>query len=341
MASNKDFSLTVDGRSGLIKKIAGHSVFRSDQVVMGIGDDAAVLEKDETSCSLVSSETFIEGVEFDLSFMPFYQLGAKVVTAAVSDIYAMNGRPVAILVNLGIPNRVDAPMIDELYKGIGLACTDYECQLAGGDVTASHGALVISVTAYGEAKKNRIIYNSGAGTTDALCVTGDLGSALGGLKVLLREKRHWAESDDPVMQPDLTEWDYIVKRQLLPAARKDIINLFQNNDIKPTAMIDVSQGLIHDLKRLVNRSEKGAYIYQSAIPVDLQTRKIADEMQEDVDKYALFGGEDFELLFTLKKDQVELFAKVCKDFTVIGKITDHKGIIEMQTAEGDTIVFEE
>lgn len=331
----------MDGRTGLIKKISGHSVFRSDQVVMGIGDDAAVIEKDKSTFSLVSSETYIEGVEFDLAFMPFYQLGAKVVSAAVSDIYAMNGRPVAILVNLGVPNRVDAPMIDELYKGIGLACTDYECQLAGGDVTASHGAFVISVTVYGEVIKERIVYNSGAGTNDAICVSGDLGSALAGLKVLLREKRHWVESDDPVMQPDLSEWDYIVKRQLIPAARKDIIGLFQKNDIMPTAMIDVSQGLIHDLKRLINRSDKGAYIYQSAIPIDLHTRRIADEMQEDVDKYALFGGEDFELLFTLRQDQVETFAKECRDFTVIGKVTGQSKIIEMQTPEGNTIVFEE
>lgn len=340
MASSGNKSISETGRDGLIRELTKYSTWRSEQVVQGIGDDAAVIHCDDTAYSLISSETFIEGVEFDLAFMPFHQVGAKVISSAVSDIYAMNGKPEAVLVNLGVPNRVTVDMIEELYKGIGMACSDYQCQLAGGDLTGSHNPLVISVTVYGQVKKDRIIYNNGARLDEAVCVTGDLGSALAGLKVLLREKRHWQESDDPVMQPDLSSWEYIVKRQLVPVARKDVISIFEEHRIKPSSMIDISQGLLPDLKRILTSSEKGAYIYQAALPVDLQTREAANEMQEDVDKYAMYGGEDFELLFTAGEKEVEKLAKHFKNFTVIGKITDEKGLVEMQTAEGDVAVFE-
>ena len=340
-SSTSDKSISSIGRTGLLKNIAGFSTFRSEKVEQGIGDDAAVLKSDETRYGLISSETFVEGVEFDLTFMPFHQIGAKVITAAVSDIYAMNGRPHAVLINLGVPNRITTDMIDDLYKGIGMACSDYGCQLSGGDLTGSHNPLIISVSVYGDVLHEKIVYNRGAQTGDAVCVTGDLGSAIAGLKVLLREKRHWEESEDPVMQPDLSEWDYVVKRQLVPVAKKEIIETFHQKEIKPTAMIDVSQGLINDLRRIASNSEKGAYIYQAALPIDLQTRSVADEMKEDVDKYALFGGEDFELLFTLPENQVKNLMDFSKDFTVIGRITDDSDRIEMQTAEGDVIVFDD
>lgn len=334
-----DKTIASIGRAGLIRHIAGVSAYRSERVEHGIGDDAAVLHTSESRYGLLSSETLVEGVEFDLSFMPFHQIGAKVVTAAVSDVYAMNGQPHAVLINLGLPNRITRDMVDELYKGIVMACSDYGCQLSGGDLTGSHNALIISATVYGDVEKEKIVYNSGANIDDAVCVTGDLGSALAGLKVLLREKRHWEESEDPVMQPDLSEWDYIVKRQLVPIARKDMVSLFRQNNIRPTSMIDVSQGLLHDLQRVLTNSHKGAYLYQSALPIDLQTRKIADEMQEDVDKYALYGGEDFELLFTLPEKEVGKLAALSREFSVIGKITAKSGQVEMQTAEGDVIVF--
>ncbi|TVQ70436.1 MAG: thiamine-phosphate kinase [Balneolaceae bacterium] len=336
---NSDKTISSIGRAGLIRHISGVSAYRSERVAYGIGDDAAVLHANESKYGLISSETLVEGVEFDLSFMPFHQVGAKAVTAGVSDIYAMNGQPHAVLINLGVPNRITRDMIDELYRGIGMACSDYGCQLSGGDLTGSHNAMIISVTAYGDVEKEKIIYNSGAKVDDAVCVTGDLGSALAGLKVLLREKRHWEESEDPVMQPDLTEWDYIVKRQLVPIARKDMISLFRQNEIRPTSMIDVSQGLLHDLQRVLTSSQKGAYLYQSALPIDLQTRKLADEMQEDVDKYALYGGEDFELLFTLPEKEAGKLAELSRDFSVIGKITGKPAQVEMQTAEGEVIVF--
>ncbi len=339
MNQETDKTIASVGRPGLIRKIAGYSTYRSETVVKGIGDDAAVLAGSETRLGLLSSETFVEGVEFDLSFMPFHQVGAKAVSAAVSDIYAMNGLPRAVIVNLAIPNRITLDMIDDLYKGIGMACADYQCQLAGGDLTGSHNALIISVSVYGDVDKEKIVYNSGAEIDDAICVTGDVGSALAGLKVLLREKRHWEESGDPIMQPDLAEWDHVVKRQLVPVARKDMVALFHDKGIRPTSMIDVSQGLLSDLQRLAGNSKRGAYIYQSALPIDLQTRKVADEMQEDVDKYALYGGEDFELMFTLPEKEAEKLSKINSEFTVIGKITAKDGLVEMQTGEGDVAVF--
>ncbi len=340
-SSSTDKSISSIGRTGLLRNIAGFSTFRSEKVEHGIGDDAAVLKCDETRYGLVSSETFVEGVEFDLTFMPFHQVGAKVVSAAVSDIYAMNGQPHAVLINLGVPNRITTDMIDDLYKGIGMACSDYGCQLSGGDLTGSHNAFIISVTVYGDVARESIVYNSGAQTGDAVCVTGDLGSAVAGLKVLLREKRHWEESEDPVMQPDLTDWDYVVKRQLVPVAKKEMTEIFHQLGIRPSAMIDVSQGLINDLRRIIGNSGKGAYIYQAALPIDLQTRNVANEMEEEVDKYALFGGEDFELLFTMPENQMKKLAEVSKDFTVIGKITDDAGRLEMQSAEGDVIAFDD
>ncbi|MEX0680166.1 MAG: thiamine-phosphate kinase [Balneolales bacterium] len=341
MTRPKATAVSEIGRAGLIRRISKYSMYRSDKVMKGIGDDAAVISSTDSGFSLLSSETFIEGVEFDLTFMPLHQVGAKVISAAVSDIYAMNGKPGVVLVNLGVPNRVTVEMIDELYKGIGMACFDYECQLAGGDVTGSHNALVISVTVYGDVEKDQIIYNEGAKNGQAICVTGDLGSALAGLKILLREKRHWEEADDPVMQPDLTDWEYVVQRQLVPVARKDVVESLRKFSVKPSSMTDVSQGLLHDLKRLVVSSGKGAYIYQAALPVDLQTRNVADEMEEDVDKYALYGGEDFELVFTLGEKETERLAGKLQNFAVIGRVTDKQGIIEMQSAEGDVVTFNE
>ncbi len=326
-------------RSGLLRRIAASSTWRSDEVFKGIGDDAAVLKKDGSTYILISSETLVEGVEFDLTFLPFHQLGAKAVSAAVSDICAMNGKPEAILVNLGVPNRVTSEMIGELYKGISMACTDYQCQLAGGDLTGSHHAFIVTVTVYGLADKKSIVFNSGAKKDQAICVTGDLGGALAGLKVLLREKKHWEETGDTAMQPDLSEYDFVVKKQLIPMARKDIVTAFRQHNVIPSAMTDVSKGLLPDLKRILAGSGCGAYIYQAALPVDLQTRKVADEMKEEVDLYALYGGEDYELLFTLDQEKVDQLAENCRDFTIIGKITDKKGVVEMQTDLGEIAEF--
>ncbi|MEX1136442.1 MAG: thiamine-phosphate kinase [Balneolales bacterium] len=329
------------GRSGLVKHIRKKTLHTNDAVITGIGDDAAVIKQDEGRVSVVSSENLVEGVDFDLTFTPLHHLGSKVITAAVSDIYAMNAQPEAILLNLSLPNRFSVEMIDQLYHGVDLATRDYNCQVAGGDIGATAGALVISVMAYGSAPKNKITKRHGFGKDEAICVSGDVGGALAGLNILLREKQHWQDEGAETMQPDLTAYEYVVKRQLVPLARYDLIKAFDEFSIQPSSMTDVSQGLVSELQNLFSESEYGAYIYEAALPIHLDTRRVAEEMNDDADRYALYGGEDYELLFTLPKEDVEKLGKNFQDFVVIGKTTDDKSAIRFQTAEGEVWKMED
>ena len=328
------------GRSGLISQIEQSGIFKREEVIKGIGDDAAVIGTSEHQASLLSMESYIEGVDFDLTYTPFHHLGYKIVTAVLSDIYAMNGRPSAIMIGLSIPNRISVEMIQELYKGINAACVDNQTQLVGGDITASREVMAVSISAYGNTEVERITYRSGARQDDAICVSGDLGGALAGLKVLLREKQFWLDTGKKDFQPDLSDYEYVVKRQLVPIARKDIIAVFEENNIIPTSMTDISQGLINDLKNITRSSNVGVHLYEAAIPVSLDTRKVADEMKDDVDKYALHGGEDYELLFTLPQKDVDKLSKKFTDFAVIGKVRTNEDGIVMQTASGDIYTFE-
>lgn len=342
MANPKDFtSISELGRNGLIRKFKKEFSVQSADIPVGIGDDAAVLRKNELEFGLMSSETFVEGVDFDLVYTPFHHLGAKLVTAAVSDIYAMNGNPTAILVNLALPNRISLEMMDSFYKGIQRACEDYDCNIAGGDISASHGALVVTITVYGAVSQDALVRRKGARIDDAICISGDVGGAMAGLRILLREKQHWQDTGAEIMEPDLSDYRYVVQRQLLPHARKDLITAFSEYDVIPTSMTDISLGLINDLSNLCEASEVGAYIYQAAVPVHLETRDVANELEEEVDKYALFGGEDFELLFTLPQKDLDNFSQKFDDFVVIGKITDQTGMVKVQLAEGDVWEFEE
>ncbi|MEX0779350.1 MAG: thiamine-phosphate kinase [Balneolales bacterium] len=329
------------GRSGLVKHIQKKTLHTNDSVVAGIGDDAAVIKQENDRVSLITSENLVEGVDFDLTFTPLHHLGSKVITAAVSDIYAMNAQPEAILLNLSLPNRFSVEMIDQLYHGIDLATRDYNCQIAGGDIGAASGALVLSVMAYGSAPKDRITKRHGFKKDDAICISGDLGGALAGLNILLREKQHWKDSGVETMQPDLSAYEYVVKRQLVPLARYDVIKAFEELSIKPTAMTDVSQGLVSELLNLFSDSDFGAYVYEAALPIHLDTRSVAEEMNDDVDQYALYGGEDYELLFTLPKEDVEKLGKKFQDFVVIGKVTDDKTAIRFQSAEGEVWKLED
>lgn len=329
------------GRSGLLRKIKADYAENSAEVPIGIGDDAAVLARNETEFGLLTSETYVEGVDFDLTFTPLHHLGAKLLAAAISDVYAMNGEPTSVLINLSIPNRISVEMIDQFYVGVQQGCKDYGCLLSGGDVSASHGAFVITITVYGKVVQEKVTRMKGARKDDAICVSGDLGGALAGLKILLREKRHWTTSQQEVMEPDLTDYQYVVQRQLLPIARADVITALDEFSIIPTSMTDISLGLINDLSALCEASGMGAYIYQAAIPIHMETRDVANELEDDVDRYALFGGEDYELLFTLPEKLVDTFSKKFNDFVVIGKITDNKGKVEVQTGEGDVWEFED
>lgn len=341
MSDNNFQSIQSIGRPGLIDELSAIEGFKSDVVVKGIGDDAAVLDETEMRAGLLSSESFLEGVDFDLVYTPLHYLGYKVVSMAVSDIYAMNGQPEAMLVNLSLPNKISVEMTKQIYEGVQSAGREFGVQLAGGDLTASHQVLAISVSVYGRAEKEHIVYRSGARVDDAICVSGDLGGAMAGLRILMREKEHWKEHAEDHIQPDLSDYEYVVKRQLVPAARKDVVQLFEDQDIRPTSLIDISQGLLHELNRLTEASSVGAYIYQAALPIAIETRQVADEMKEDVDKYALYGGEDLELLFTLPKPLVEKLSKYFNDFAVIGKVTDREDGLKMQTPDGDVVFFEE
>ena len=345
-AMNKEDFRTIQslGHTELIKELTKGSSVSHDHVVKGIGDDAAVSEHlSDDNFSLLTSETFTEGVDFDLTYTPLHHLGYKVMSAAVSDIYAMNGYPDTALINLAVPNKLSVNMLQQIYKGIYAAGGDYNVQIVGGDLTASHGTLGITVTITGYVEKNDIIYRSGAEEGDAICVSGDLGGATAGLRILMREKQFWQEEKDQqqAFQPDLEEYEYVVKRQLLPSARKDIIDQIHQHDLLPHSMIDVTKGLISELKQLTEASNVGVQIYQASLPIALETRTVADEMSEEVDKYALYGGEDLELLFTVAEEQVEDFAEILTDFNVIGKVSEPDQGIVMQSAEGDLIRFEE
>ncbi len=325
------------GFSSLIDKIKIFEGSSRKEVCKGIGDDASVQMVNETEALLTTSEMFLEGVHFDLTYHPLHHLGYKIVTAAVSDIYAMNGEPVQILTSIAIPNKYSVQMIEQFYRGVDAACKDYNCTLAGGDTTASHQFLAISVTAVGIAENNKIIHRNGAGKDDAICVTGDLGGALAGLRILMREKEYWKSNEEQQFQPDLQGFEYVVKRQLVPAARMDFIKVLKSATIKPTALIDLSQGLLADCKEIAVQSGWGVELFTPAVPISMETRKVADEMKEDVDKYAFYGGEDFEMLFTLKKEDVESFASIFDDFAVIGRMTENKNEFRINTGEGESI----
>lgn len=325
------------GFPALIQKIEGYQGSVRKEIVSGIGDDAAVFKASGSELLTTSSEIFLEGVHFDLTYTPLQHLGYKLTTAAVSDIFAMNSNPVQLLVNIAIPNKISVQMVEQFFNGVDTACKNYHVQLSGGDTTASHQILAVSMTAIGSVPKNDVIYRKGAKDGDLICVTGDLGSALAGLRVLMREKKDWQESESDYFQPDLSEYEYVVKRQLMPEARKDVVNAFKESKMKPSAMIDLSQGLLTDLKSILVDSGLGAEIYSPAVPISIETRKIADEMQEDVDKYAFYGGEDYEMLFTMNENDAGKLRDTFNDFTVVGKLLGGQEKLLLNTGEGETV----
>ncbi len=329
------------GSKALLDKITGYDAFKHPNVVQSIGDDAAVIKEDSGSLTLLSSDTYVEGVDFDLTYTPFNHLGYKIMSAGISDIYAMNGIPEVVLVNVAIPNRISVQMVEDLYGGLYSAGQKHEVEIAGGDLKANHANLVISISVYGRVDKKHITYRSGAKKGDAICVTGDVGGALAGLRILMREKKFWEEHGDESIQPELGDYQFVVKRQLVPEARKDLIETLREHNIIPTSMIDVTKGLVSEVNSVAEASDLGAHIYQAALPIAIETRQVADEMQEDVDRYALFGGEDLELMFTLSEKEVEKFVNHFNDFVVIGRMIPKEEGMKMQTAEGDIVSFDD
>ncbi|WP_020402368.1 thiamine-phosphate kinase [Gracilimonas tropica] len=329
------------GVKGLLDKITSYDAYKNDKVLKSIGDDAAVIKEDGDQLTLLSSDTYVEGVDFDPTYTPFNHLGYKILSAAVSDIYAMNGTPEAALINLAVPNRMSVQMIEALYEGIYAAGKKHKVEIVGGDLKANHANLVVSISVYGKVNKDEITYRNTAKEGDAICVTGDVGGALAGLRILMREKKFWEEHGDESVQPELGDYQFVVKRQLVPEARKDLIDAFKAEGIVPSSMIDLSKGIVNEVSALSEASQLGAQIYQAALPIAIETRQVADEMQEDVDRYALFGGEDFELMFSLPEEKVEKFVNHFKDFVVIGRFLPKEKGLRMQTAEGDILSFDD
>lgn len=305
------------GEFGLIKHLT-QNIELKNNTIKGVGDDAAVLNPTKDKVTLVSTDLLLEGVHFDLSYFPLKHLGYKAVTVNASDIYAMNGTPKQITVSVGMSSKFSVEAIAEIYEGINLACEKYKIDLVGGDTTASKQGLIISVTVIGEASENEVVYRTGAQEFDLICVSGDLGGAYAGFQLLEREKRVFI--NNPEMQPDLAGHDYILERQLKPEARKDIIEFFKAMEIQPTSMIDVSDGLASELFHIAEQSKVGVTIYEDKIPIDATTYNMARELDLDPTLTALSGGEDYELLFTIKQSDYNKLENH-PDFTVIGHVT--------------------
>jgi thiamine-monophosphate kinase len=284
------------GEFGLIDRIAKSVELNQKSSIKGIGDDAAVIGIGDVK-TLVTTDLLMEGIHFDLSYVPLKHLGYKAVVANLSDIYAMNGRPTQITVSLGLSSRFSLEAVDELYTGILLACEKYNVDLIGGDTSSSASSLAISITAIGEAKEENIVYRDGAKETDLICVSGDLGAAYLGLQLLEREKQIFKEN--PEIQPDISGHDYVLERQLKPEARPDVIDILELEKVKPTAMLDISDGLSSDIMHICTQSNVGCRIYADKIPIDHTTGLASEELNIDSTIAALNGGEDYELLFTV------------------------------------------
>lgn len=305
------------GEFGLIDRLTKDVEIINESTKKGIGDDAAVLNYGEKEV-LITTDLLLEGIHFDLTYVPLKHLGYKSAVVNFSDIYAMNGIPKQITVSIGVSKRFTVEHMEELYSGIKLACEIYGIDLIGGDTSSSVTGLIISVTCIGEGEKGNIIYRNGAKDTDIICVSGDLGAAYMGLQLLEREKLVSAGNDE--FHPAFEGKEYLLERQLKPEARKDIIALLAENNIKPTSMIDVSDGLSSELLHICKQSNTGCRIYEERIPIDYQTAVMAEEFGINLVTAALNGGEDYELLFTIPLSDHERIKNI-KGIKVIGHIT--------------------
>lgn len=305
------------GEFGLIKKLTESVKLKNASSLKGVGDDAAVLDYQD-KLQLVTTDLLLEGIHFDLTYVPLKHLGYKAAVVNFSDIYAMNGTPKQITVSIGVSKRFTVEHIQQLYEGINLACEVYGVDLVGGDTSASITGLIISITCIGEGKKGKIVYRDGAKENDLICVSGDLGAAYMGLQLLERERVASAGMKD--FNPDFSGKEYILERQLKPEARKDIIEILAKKGILPTAMMDISDGLSSELLHICTQSHTGCRIYEERIPIDYQTAVMASELNMNLVTAALNGGEDYELLFTVPLEMHEKLQET-DGIRIIGHIT--------------------
>lgn len=306
------------GEFGLIDHLTSGFQIQNKSSKQGIGDDAAVLNFGDRDV-LVSTDMLAEGIHFDLTYMPLKHLGYKAAVVNFSDIYAMNGIPEQLTIALACSNRFPVEALDQLYEGIEMACKNYGVDLVGGDTTSSLSGLVLSLTAVGSVEKDKAVKRNGASISDLLVVSGDLGAAYVGLQLLEREKSVFI--DHPDAQPDLEGNDYILERQLKPEARRDVVELLAEIGVTPTSMIDVSDGLSSEILHLCKSSNVGCALYEDKIPIDATTYNMAREFELDPTVCALSGGEDYELLFTVKQDDFEKI-KGSMLLSIIGHMTD-------------------
>lgn len=320
-------SISQLGEFGLIDHLTQHFQITQSSTLKGIGDDAAILDFKDKKV-VVSTDLLIEGVHFDLAYMPLKHLGYKAVVVNISDICAMNAKPTQITVSVAVSNRFPLEALEELFEGITLAANHYKVDVIGGDTTSSQKGLIISITAIGEAEENELTYRDGAQSTDLLVVTGDLGAAYMGLQVLEREKQVFLVN--PNSQPDLDQYAYLVERQLKPEARTDVRTLLHALEIKPTSMIDISDGLSSEIMHICKKSKLGCNLYEEKLPLDPQFISVCEEFNIDSTTVAINGGEDYELLFTISINDFDKI-KANPNFTVIGHMTQESEGIHLIT----------
>lgn len=324
------------GEFGLIRRLTEKFPITNPSTLKGVGDDAAVLDYNSKQI-LVTTDLLLEGVHFDLVYVPLKHLGYKAAVVNFSDIYAMNGYPKQITVSLGVSKRFSVEELELIYEGLALACEHYGVDLVGGDTSASLTGLTISITCIGEADKDKIVYRKGAKPTDLVCVTGDLGSAYMGLQLLEREKIAFTGNEN--VQPDFDGKEYILQRQLKPEARKDIIELLHSAGIVPTSMMDISDGLSSELMHICSQSNTGCRIYEDKLPISYQAVVMADELNMSIVTAALNGGEDYELLFTVSLEDYEKLIPL-EGINIIGHITKPEFGLQLVGREGEEIALQ-
>ena len=331
MNERKRTEISTLGEFGLIDHLTGGLEHYNSSTRRGVGDDAAVIDMGGRA-TLVTTDLLLEGIHFDLTYTPLKHLGYKSAMVNLSDIYAMNGTPRQLTVSLGISRRFCIEDIEELYAGIRLACEDHQVDIVGGDTTSSLTGLTISITCIGDAAHDEIVYRDGAKDTDLICVSGDLGAAYMGLQLLEREKAALKGNDD--VQPDFAGREYILERQLRPEARRDIIANLREAGVRPTAMIDISDGLSSELMHICKQSAVGCRIFEEHIPIDYQTAAMAEELNLNLTTCALNGGEDYELLFTVPIGDHEKIAAM-EGVRMIGHITRPELGMALITRDGN------
>lgn len=321
------------GEFGLIDKLTENLKLTNPNTIKGVGDDAAVIDTG-SNFLLVTKDLLLEGIHFDMTYQPLRHLGYKAVVVNLSDIYAMNGTPTHIIVGIGFSSRYTLEAIEEIYEGIRMACEKFNVDFVGGDTTSSVQGLVISVTAMGTVEKDMVAYRGPAAQNELLCVSGDLGGAYAGLLILEREKAEFKAN--PQMQPNLGGNEYVLERFLKPEPRQDIVRILKDLKIKPTAMIDISDGLASEIKHICKHSDLGCTVFEEKIPMDQQTYDTARSFDMDPTMYALNGGEDYELLFTIIQSDFEKIKNI-PEITVIGHMTDKNSGINLVAKSGAVV----